>query len=164
MNLTPIIFSTITGNSFKLAEAASEVIAEHCGPYNISYITDEVIDMFDTFVLTYWCDKGSADPYTKALLEKMHGKKIIILGSLGADVNSPYYQQVCQNVEALVKKQNTLAGHFLCQGSIDLRRTGKKLKEGNLSLERFEKQKLSQGHPDEKDLAALKKAVKGFLA
>ena len=163
MKLIPIVFSTITGNGFKLAEAAAQVIPEHCGPYNIRYITDEVIDMFDAFVLTYWCDKGSADPDTIALLERMHGKKIIIAGSLGADVNTPHYQQVCKNVEALVNKDNILLGHFLCQGSIDLRRTGKKLREGKLTPERFEKHKLSQGHPDEKDLSDLREAVKSFL-
>lgn len=49
----PIIFSTITGNGYKLAVAAAEAVPDHVGPYNIRYITDEVIDKFDTFVLSY---------------------------------------------------------------------------------------------------------------
>ena len=163
MKLTPIIFSTITGNGFKLAEKAAEVIPDHCGPYNIRYITDEVIDMFDTFVLSYWCDKGSADPDTIELIGKMKDKKLIVIGTLGADTKSKHYEAVCKNVEALASRDNILLGHFLCQGSIDLKRTGKKLREGKLSQERFEIQKLSLGHPDRKDFEDLQKAVKNFL-
>ena len=51
-NTVPIIFSTITGNAYKLAVAAAEAVPDHVGPYNIRYITDEVIDKFDTFVLS----------------------------------------------------------------------------------------------------------------
>lgn len=163
MTLIPIIFSTITGNSFKLAEAAAEVVPEHCGPYNIRYITDEVIEQFDTFILSYWCDKGSADADTIALIEKLHGKKLIVIGTLGAAPDTKHYQAVCANVTALASRDNTLLGHFLCQGAIDLCRTGKKLREGKLSQERFEKQKLSQGHPDARDLADAKDAVRTFL-
>ena len=76
MGKTVIIFSTITGNAFRLAEAAASVLPEHAGPYNIRYVNDEVIDTFDTFVLAYWCDKGSADPDTIALLRRLHGKRI----------------------------------------------------------------------------------------
>ena len=83
MEKIAIIFSTITGNAYKLAAAAADVIPDHAGPYNIRYVNDEVIDTFDTFVLTYWCDKGSADPDTIELIGKLRGKKLIVIGSLG---------------------------------------------------------------------------------
>ena len=163
MNMIPIIFSTITGNAFKLAEAVAEVVPEHCGPYNIRYVNDEVIDTFDTFILSYWCDKGSCDADTIALIEKLHGKKLIVIGTLGVERDTKHYQVVCERVTELASKNNTLLGHFLCQGSIDLRRTGRKLREGKLTAERFEKQKESQGHPDAKDLADAKAEVASFL-
>ena len=163
MNMIPIIFSTITGNAFKLAEAVAEVVPDHCGPYNIRYINDEVIEMFDTFILAYWCDKGSADHDTIALIEKLRGKKLIVIGTLGVERNSTHAQNVSARVTELVSRDNILLGHFLCQGSIDLKRTGRKLREGKLSAERFEKQKLSQGHPDATDLADAKAAVASFL-
>lgn len=77
--MIPLIFSTITGNAFKLAAAAAEVVPDHCGPYNIRYITDEVIDMFDTFIISYWCNHGTADDDTIALLSRMKDKNIIII-------------------------------------------------------------------------------------
>lgn len=163
MDLIPIIFSTVTGNAFKLAEAAASVVPEHCGPYNIRYVNEEMIDMFDTFILSYWCDKGSADADTIALIEKLHGKKLIVIGSLGVSCETKHYKDVCERVCALASKDNILLGHFLCQGAIDLRRTSKKLREGKITQERFEKQKQSQGHPDATDLANVRTAVAEFL-
>ena len=168
MNTIPIIFSTITGNAYKLADAVAEVVPDHVGPYNIRYINDEVIQMFDTFILSYWCNHGTADDDTIALLRRMQGKKIIILGTLGAARESAHAQKVCQNVENLVRAQNMLAGHYLCRGSIDIARTARRLRipegeKGHLSQERFEKQKESQGHPNAEELAQCQAEVKEFL-
>ncbi len=151
------IFSTITGNGYKLAEAASSVVDAKAGPYNIAYVNEKVIETFDTFIITYWCDKGSADPAVIELLDKMHGKNIIILGTIGVDTNTAHAKSVVGRVEELVKKQNNLVGHFLCRGSIDLIRTVQKLKipegeRGHLTPERFQGQIYSQNHPNEYDL------------
>lgn len=155
--MIPVIFSTITGNGYKLAEAAASVIDEKAGPYNIRYINDEVIDKFDTFVITYWCDKGTADGDVVELIEKMKNKSIIILGTLGADINSPHAKHVCEKVEELVGKNNHLIGHFLCRGSIDLARTAQKMKlaegqKGHMTPDRFICQTYSLCHPNAYDL------------
>lgn len=167
--MIPLIFSTITGNAFKLAAAAAEVVPDHCGPYNIRYITDEVVDMFDTFIISYWCNHGTADDDTIALLSRMRDKNIIIIGTLGAARDSKHGEDVFRNVNELVSKQNRLVGHYLCRGSIDLKRTARKLRipegvKGHLSPERFERQKESLGHPDSAELEGVKTAVAGFLA
>ena len=162
MNKTVIIFSTITGNAFKLAEAAASVIPKHAGPYNIRYVNDEVISTFDRFILCYWCDKGSADPDTIELIGKLSGKEIILVGSLGVAPDTSHGKSVFSRVSALVSENNTLLGHYLCQGAIDLARTGKKLRDGKISPEHFERQKLSQGHPNEKELSDCRDAVRQF--
>ena len=91
-----------------------------------------------------------------------------IIGTLGAARESAHAQKVCENVENLVRAQNTLAGHFLCRGSIDLARTARRLRipegeKGHLSPERFEKQKESLGHPNAEELAQCQMKVKEFL-
>ena len=179
MNSTkiPIIFSTITGNAFKLAEAVAPVVPDHLGPYNIRYINDGVIERFNTFVLSYWCNHGTADDDTIALTyelmaqgiaPRMSGKNLVVIGTLGVARDSKHAADVTERVKALASENNTLLGHFLCQGSIDLNRTAQRLKipegqKGHLSQERFEKQKLSLGHPDEKDLADAREAVRRFF-
>lgn len=167
-NTVPIIFSTITGNAYKLAVAAAEAVPDHVGPYNIRYITDEVIDKFDTFVLSYWCNHGTADDDTIDLIARMHGKKLIVIGSLGVAVDTAHAAKVCENVIALASDHNTLLGHYLCRGSIDLKRTFARTRipegqKGHLSMERFEKQKQSLGHPDAEELDGARRAVAEFL-
>lgn len=93
MDKIAIIFSTITGNAFRLAEAAAAVTPNHVGPYNIRYVNQEVIDLFDTFVLSYWCNHGTADDDTIDLIHRMQGKKIIIIGTLGAARDSAHAQR-----------------------------------------------------------------------
>lgn len=164
----PIIFSTITGNGYKLAAAAAEAVPNHVGPYNIRYITDEVIDKFDTFVLSYWCNHGTADDDTIDLIARMHGKKLIVIGSLGVATDTAHAAKVCENVIALASEHNTLLGHYLCRGSIDLKRTFARTRipegqKGHLSMERFEKQKESLGHPNAEELEGARKAVAEFL-
>ncbi len=108
----PIIFSTITGNAYKLAVAAAEAVPDHVGPYNIRYITDEVIDKFDTFVLSYWCNHGTADDDTIDLIAGTHGKKLIVIGSLGVSTDTAHAAKVCENVIALASEHNILLGHY----------------------------------------------------
>lgn len=168
MGTIPIIFSTITGNAYKLAAAVAEVVPDCVGPYNIRYVNEEVLEKFDTFILSYWCNHGTADDDTIELIQKMKGKKLIIIGTLGAAMETPHAAKVQQNIEALAGENNVFIGQFLCRGSIDLKRTARRLaipegEKGHLSKERFEKQKESLGHPDEQDLENAKEAVKDFL-
>ena len=126
-------------------------------------MNDEVIDSFDTFVLAYWCDKGSADPDTIGLIRRLRGKRLVVIGSLGVAPDTRHGRDVFARVSALAAENNTLLGHYLCQGAIDLARTGKKLPDGKITPAHFERQKLSQGHPDENDLAGCRAAVRAFL-
>lgn len=164
-----IIFSTITGNGYKLACAAAKGMpTDYLGPYNIRYVNDEVIERFDTFVLCYWCNHGTADDDTIALIRKLKGKNLIVLGTLGVAPDTPHAKNVTERVEALAKENNNLLVHYLCQGSIDLKRTFERTKipegeKGHLSLERFERQKRSIGHPDEADLKGAEDAVRAAI-
>lgn len=166
--VVPIIFSTITGNAYRLAAAVADVVPRHVGPYNIRYINDEVIEKFDTFILSYWCNHGTADDDTIALIHRLRGKNLIVIGTLGVAVTTAHAAKVCENVIALASADNHLLGHYLCQGSIDLNRTFARTRipegeKGHLSAERFERQKLSLGHPNAEELEAARRAVVGFL-
>ena len=163
-----IVFSTVTGNAYKLACAAAEGLREYIGPYNIRYITPEHIAEYDTFILCYWCNRGTADDDTISLIRRLQGKRLILVGSLGVPITSPHARQVMERVAALGSENNLLLGQYLCQGAIDLKRTAKKLllpegQRGHMTQERFERQKLSQGHPDSEELLACTQAVRRLL-
>ena len=56
MRTIPIIFSTITGNAYKLAAAIADAVPDNVVPYNIRYVNDEVIERLDTYILSNWCN------------------------------------------------------------------------------------------------------------
>ncbi len=166
--MIPIIFSTVTGNAFKIAEGIKEAVPNYIGPYNVTFVNDEMINEYDTWILVYWCNHGTMDDYTIDLLKKLKNKKVIILGSLGASVDSPHALKVKENVQNCVSLQNEMLGQFLCRGAIDLKRTYKRTlipegEKGHLSKERFEKQKESLGHPDKVDIKNAYDFVRSFL-
>jgi hypothetical protein len=164
--LIPIIFSTITGNGYKLACAAKKALGDKSvGPYNVRYVYNyeqivnysRFIDESDIVVLTYWCDLGSCDRDTIDILSKFSNKKVIILGTLGVPRDSKHADDVYNRVNAEVKKNNILLGHYLCRGSIDLARSNVKRnipkgQKGHLTKEGYQRHLDSQGHPTAEEL------------
>jgi len=155
---TPLIFSTITGNAFKLAEAVKPYIPNAIGPYNLHGLRDDC-RVQDTFVICYWNYRSGVDPDTLDFLNSQKKKRILLLGTMGADpLKNDYYKKVDEKVREQVEQSgNTMLGHFMCRGAIDLVRTSKKLllpegERGHMTPERFEEQKKSLGHPNKEDL------------
>ncbi|MDR0856140.1 MAG: flavodoxin family protein [Clostridiales bacterium] len=180
MDTIPIIFSTVTGNAVKLALAAAEAVPDHIGPYNIRYVTgagggrgihyvtDAVVNDYDTLILAYWCDLGSADEDTLALIAGLKNKRLILLGTLGAPADGAHAKKVAETVEKIASRDNILLGSYLCRGSIDLHRTESKRKipegqKGRLDDAGYARHLQSQGHPDESDLEGARRAVRAAL-
>jgi len=159
--MIPIIFSTITGNGYKLAHAVKEALADKAvGPYNISYVYDsnqivkysDFIDQSDVVILTYWCDYASCDQATINILKRFKNKKVIMLGTMGAPESETYLSRVKGNIKTIVEQQNTLVGNFLCRGAVDLARSNIKRQipegeRGHLSAERYTRHLESQEYP-----------------
>jgi hypothetical protein len=132
-------------------------------------ISDDILNVCPTLILTYWCNLGSADAATIELIGRLKNKNLILLGSLGAPADGKHAEKVRERVESLAKKDNILLEHYLCQGSIDLARSERKraIAEGSplhLDEKGFARHLESQGHPDDKELAAAADAVRRALA
>ena len=165
----PIIYSTITGNAFKLAEAIKDDVKDAVGPYNIRWfdIVRVNLEEVETIILVYWCNRGTCDADTIDFIKKLKNKKIVILGTLGAKMESKHAKDVYERVNDLVKENNILLGHYLCQGAIDINRTRKKLllpesERGHFTKESFERQKESLGHPNKQELDMAKEFIRNL--
>jgi hypothetical protein len=174
MNI-PVIFSTVTGNAAKLAFAACEVLgSEAVGPYNVSYIlggegtrvdfvTDFVLEHYDTFVFVYWCDKGTADENTCRALCRLKDKNIIMLGALGAESTGDYAQKIKARTALLAQKDNRLTANLLVQCSIDPFRTIHKRISESRDEPRYDEIRAayaaSSSKPELSDLNLLKKQL-----
>lgn len=163
-----IIYSTLTGNALKLATAAARAVGGTVSPRNLQTVTAEELAGADVLVCCYWCNRGTADPLTVSLIKRLQGKRMIMLGTLGAYPDSPHGQQLLQRVRALVEQENFLLENFICQGKIDPARTERRLlipkgEPHHLDEAGYQRHLESRNHPDETDLLRVKRAVQAGL-
>lgn len=163
-----IVYSTVTGNAKKLADSVYENIEGCAEPRNIKDVEEAFLEDYGTYIFCYWCRRGTADPMTISLLEKMSNKEVIMLGTLGAYPDSPHGIGLKTRVQELVEKKNRLLGNYICQGKIDPARTEKRLKipkgePHHLDEEGYKRHLESRKHPDAQDLKNAILTVKDAL-
>lgn len=162
-----VVYSSLTGNTKKLAEAIySEINIEK----DICKSNEDFnIDDYDYIVAGYWVNKGICDDKVKEILEKCHHKNIILFGTLGAAENSAYYDSIKKRIEELVPEENKIAGHFLCQGKINEKLTEryKEMLKSNPNdehiIEQLKNHEAAKSHPDDKDICNVKIFIRNCI-
>lgn len=163
-----LVYSSKTGNTKKIADAIHNSIKEIKEFADVNNI-DFNIDDFNAYILCYWSDKGTADEKMLAFIDKLSGKKVITIGTLGAYPDSEHAKKFKDNVRKLLEdKGNNVIGEFCCQGKIDdaIVERFKKLPEGHPHYMDEEKLKLyaeASKHPDENDINNAVECVKNAL-
>ncbi len=112
-----IIYSSKTGNTRRVAEALHAAFPDR---FDILSIDDspETIET-EELILGFWVDKGEADKKTLTLLNRLEGRKIAFLGTLGAAPESDHARKVIESMKKAAEKNNEFLGCFLCRGKID---------------------------------------------
>ena len=160
-----IIFSSLTGNTKKLAETIRAVLpAENCDYYGVPE-TQELHS--EILYIGFWTDKGNADNATLELLSKLRGKKVFLFGTAGFGGSAAYFQKILDHVKQSVDPSNTVIGEYMCQGKMpqSVRDRYMKMKAqpehpANIDalIENFDR---ALSHPDEDDLERLRKIILG---
>ena len=76
-----IIFSSVTGNTEKLADTIHETLPQDMCDY---FGGNELqVPESDLLYIGFWTDKGNADNQTLELLSKLKNKKIFLFGTAG---------------------------------------------------------------------------------
>ncbi|WP_288221796.1 flavodoxin family protein BilS [uncultured Clostridium sp.] len=151
-----VVYSSLTGNTKKIAEAMYEEINIEKDIYKSN--EDFNIENYDFIAVGYWVNKGICDDKIKEILEKVNNKNIILFGTLGAKENGPYYDSIKKRIEDLVPENNKILGHFLCQGKINEKLTEryKEMLKNNQGDEHVKEQlknhEEASKHPDDKDI------------
>ena len=136
-----IIFSSMTGNTRKLADKIHEILpkesCDYFGTADAQGIKSELLD------IGVWTDKGTA-------------------GFGGSDA---YFQKILGNVKSAIDSSNTIVGEYMCQGKMpqSVRERYVKMKENpehpdniDALIENFDK---ALSHPDSDDLERLKNII-----
>ena len=160
-----IIFSSLTGNTRKLADTIHETLptalCDYFGEAKSAETNAELV------YVGFWTDKGTADKACLELLRKLRNKKIFLFGTAGFGGSEAYYQKILTNVHAAIDGSNTVVGEYMCQGKMpqSVRDRYVKMKEmpdakPNLDalIANFDR---ALSHPDEADLNDLRRKITG---
>lgn len=166
-----IIFSTLTGNTEKIANGIFSVIEGEKEIINVNDNMNINFDDYDKIIIGYWVDKGDADEKIKKIIPKIKNKKVGTFGTLGAYPDSDHAKECVKKVrEALEKNGNIVEKEFICQGKvaqylIDMFRSMTEKGKGgphSATPEREARWAEAAKHPNEKDVENAQKVFLGF--
>ena len=146
-----IVYSSITGNTKKLAETIKNKIPE-C---YFGKPSDEALSA-DTIFFGFWTGKNSCSAEVQSFIEKLSDKKLFIFGTAGYNNTKEYFEEILSNVKAHVPSSNTIIGTYMCQGKVsDAKQDA--IKKDNPEMYEAIKDKLEEAvqHPNDDDINAL---------
>lgn len=154
---TAIVYSSLTGNTQKVAAAIQEVF----GPEGELFPIDQAPDArgYDLVAVGFWVDRGTADAKAQAYLKSLHHSRVALFATLGAYPDSAHAADSMKRAAELLAEDNQLVGTFICQGKIAPRllEQFKTLPADHphaINPERQARHAVAAKHPDEKDLLA----------
>lgn len=152
---TSIIFSSLTGNTKKVAYEILEMMSNGTKIYDLKELDHDPEE--ELLILGYWVDRAKPNKEMYEFMEKLKGKKVITFGTMGAYPDSPHGQETKDNTTKILADNNELLGHFLCQGKINPKLTEMFMKssgENNvhaMTPERLKRHEDAAKHPNEED-------------
>ena len=158
-----ILFSSLTGNTKKLADAIHETLPEDGCEYFGAIKTP--VPSSELLYIGFWTDKGNADNETLTLLSTLKNRRIFLFGTAGFGGSDAYFQKILGNVKSAIDSSNTIVGEYMCQGKMpqSVRERYVKMKENpehpdniDALIENFDK---ALSHPDSDDLERLKNII-----
>ena len=162
-----IVYDSKTGNTEKVAKALAESVGERC----VLAKVDEApaADAFAVVVAGFWVDNGAPNAKMKKYLEGLHGKKLVLFQTLGADPASDHAVTALVNAGVALNKDCKVLATLSVRGAIDpaLIAMMCKMPAGSPhspSPESEARWAAAASHPDAEDLAQAKVFMQGFLA
>ena len=146
-----IVYSSITGNTKKLAKA----IKNKVGECYFGKPSDEALEA-DVIFIGFWAAKNSCPADIQEFIEKLSNKKIFLFGTVGYFNTKEYFEEVLNNAKSHVPSSNTIIGTYMCQGKVS-DSWQNKIKEGSPEKYELIKNNLeeSMNHPNEDDIKSL---------
>ena len=158
-----IIFSSLTGNTKKLADTIHEMLPhDKCDYFGEN---DSRVPQSDLLYIGFWTDKGNADHKTLELLAKLKNKKIFLFGTAGFGGSDVYFKKILEQVRQSIDSSNVVIGEYMCQGKMppSVRERYIKMKESpehpanlDMLIKNFD---CALSHPDREDLERLKRLL-----
>ena len=162
-----IVYDSKTGNTEKVAKALAEGAGERCVLTRVEDAPEA--DAFAVVVAGYWVDRGAPNAKMKKYLETLHGKKVVLFQTLGAEPTSDHATSALVNAGVALNNDCKVLGTLSIRGAIDLAliEMMRKMPAGgahSASPESEARWAAAAQHPDAADLAKAKAFMQNFLA
>jgi flavodoxin len=152
---TLIIYSSMTGNTKKLAEAIN---GEWIGEKILCSIEDAPDPKeYDLVLLGFWLMAGKPDPRSAEYLKMIGKKKLFLFVTHGAAAGSDHVREAMNSATSLADSAELL-GTFSCQGEV-APHVLKKARAKNPPPVWIEGSKSAVGHPDGTDIQRLSETL-----
>ncbi len=157
-----IAYSSVTGNTRKLAEALHDIYPESTVTSVQQAVSQGLVNEdYHIIFWGYWVNRGTADETAQDFLSKVKGKNIAAFGTSGQYPDSERGMIYKDRVQKLVEEANIYRGGFICLGKIQEHRTEKRklIPKGEphyLTEEGLARHIESRTHPDGEDIENLK--------
>lgn len=154
-----IVYSTITGNTKKLADVIEGVVEDVC--YSGKAV-DEALDSEVLFVGSYAIG-NSCTPDIKEFLSKIKNKKVFLFMTAGYGNTDDFLIPVMDSMKSNVDDSNEIIGSFICQGEVSPNKQQAIKKMDEAKYESM-KQKLDESvnTPTESNFETLKNIIKAL--
>lgn len=161
-----VVYSSLTGNTKKIAEAIFQVLPEGSDIYPVE--TAPLPDNYEKVAIGYWADKGTADQKAMDYMKKVTNAQVFVFSTLGAYPDSEHAQQVLNRGAALLGDGCIVLGKFICHGKLseELMERAKNRPADHPHAptpERLKRWADASTHPDEQDCLNVQKMVKEFI-
>ena len=156
-----VIYSSVTGNTKKIAEA----IAEAAESVDIFRVQDAPADLssYDIVAIGYWLRLGQPDALTLKYLAQVKNAKVVFFQTHGAEPDSEHAITAFARAGYNLGAGCEILGTFGCMGKINpemiARRKAAGADDPHGGKEAHERWERAASHPDEQDLAAAKELV-----
>ncbi len=158
-----VVYSTLTGNTKKVAEAFCAGLGEGAELFDVNSAPD--VSGCDLVAIGFWVDRGHPDQKSMDFMKKVAGKKVFSLFTLGAKPKSAHAFKCAYTASTYWGEGCDEIGTWFCQGAIDpkLIEAMRKMPAGgphSASPENEARWAAAASHPDAEDLESAKEAAK----
>lgn len=152
-----VTYSSLTGNTQKLAEGIYEGIMAECKEIKPMKEVEDP-NSYDVILAGYWVDKGGPNEEAKKFLENLNGKKVGLFATLGYWPDTEHGMNSLINGENIVKEKNQIIGKYICQGKLSEKIISmfEKLPADNphaITDEKRRRYEVAKNHPSPLDIA-----------
>ena len=162
MNNWAVVYTSVTGNTEKLAKAMAEELGCDC------FTTDnapEDLSKYDVIVAGYWLRLGGPADKMKAFLQKINNKTVVFFQTHGAYAGTEHAITSFARAGSMLGEDCYVLGTFSLQGELNPALIAKRSnmpqdKHHGATPENIARWEAAKGHPDENDLIKAKEFIR----